>query len=175
MINSDIQLRNLMASFYALDTTNDASLTLNDFESMVARYEQAMGLNPAAKTHKTLMKAVRPIWDRLKEEAGGVDTISLSTFISLLKWRLGTSEDIFQTWAGQLIHLLLSLADGDRDGRVTATEYAAMLSVLGLEKGIADEAFARLDFDRDGLISIDQLRKNLTEFFVSEDPAAPGH
>lgn len=64
--------------------------------------------------------------------------------------------------------------DRDRDGGITRTEFARLLSAVGRPGGDVDAAFDALDRDRDGRITRAEYVAAWEDYLVSDDPNSAG-
>ena len=74
-----------------------------------------------------------------------------------------------------VIKTIVTLWDSNKDGKVSQPEYHAYMTAFHATDAEAAEAFRQLDRNRDGYLTTDELLKNAEEFFLSDDPAAPGN
>jgi hypothetical protein len=72
-------------------------------------------------------------------------------------------------------HSIFGMLDQNGDGQVSINEYRKLCAVMQLGEGYADEIFAKLDLDANGTISMDELMQLSDQFFVGDDPDAPGN
>jgi Ca2+-binding EF-hand superfamily protein len=70
---------------------------------------------------------------------------------------------------------LMNWQDKDKDGRVSWTEFLGSAVIFGQTPAEAEEAFRHLDRDADGYLNTDEWLRNTEEFFMSDDPKAPGN
>ena len=78
---------------------------------------------------------------------------------------------------GAAAEVFLAIADTDHDGQLNPTEFLAFQRghFPGLTEADANEAFAHLDTDGDGLLSAEEFIQATIEFWSSTDPDAPGN
>ena len=63
---------------------------------------------------------------------------------------------------------------GDGDGVIGKDEYRQYLTSSKIDPSVADETFAKLDTDGDGHLTRDEWEQLFLDFFLSDDPDAPG-
>lgn len=86
-----------------------------------------------------------------------------------------SNREIFDAVAMSVAHNLMKWQDKDRDGRISHAEFLGATAVFGQTPGGAEEAFSHLDRDGDGYINLDEWLRDTEEFFMSDDPNAPGN
>jgi hypothetical protein len=69
----------------------------------------------------------------------------------------------------------MALWDRDHDGRLSIVEYVALNGCYGISEEAAHEAFRHLDPAGTGLLNTEEVTKRVREFFLSDDPEAPGN
>ncbi|MEA2827278.1 MAG: hypothetical protein QOG43_1717 [Actinomycetota bacterium] len=73
------------------------------------------------------------------------------------------------------IRVLFDVIDADSDGRITQTEYADWLASHGLASDTDIEgAFASLDLDGNGTLSLKEFSQCGRNFWTTSDPTLPG-
>ena len=70
--------------------------------------------------------------------------------------------------------MIFDFADADGDGRIAEREHLAFLGAYGVATDAARESFRRLDQDGDGFIRQDEFLQSAEDFFLGDDPNAPG-
>ena len=70
---------------------------------------------------------------------------------------------------------MLELWDRDGDGKLSADEYVKLEWCYGVTEEAAREAFRHLDRDGDGYLTLEEGMKAIEEFYLSDDPDAPGN
>jgi Ca2+-binding EF-hand superfamily protein len=72
------------------------------------------------------------------------------------------------------VKVFVSAVDTDGDQRVTLTEFQQWANGMRLP-GDTAAIFARLDTNSDGYLSLDEATQMMKEFFLTNDPEAPGN
>ena len=83
-------------------------------------------------------------------------------------------ESLFDQLVIQYANAVFAAWDRDGDKRLSGVEYAALLGCYNIPEKVAHDAFRRLDRDRNGYISVEELTQNVREFY-GDDPDAPGN
>jgi Ca2+-binding EF-hand superfamily protein len=64
----------------------------------------------------------------------------------------------------------------DKDGSISVEEYKTMYKIHGIgNESLAAKIFAKLDFDGDGKISKNDAMNLVADFYLSDNPQAPGN
>jgi Ca2+-binding EF-hand superfamily protein len=75
-----------------------------------------------------------------------------------------------------IARLNLSLCDVDGDGNLDEAEFVTLLKLFNASSvAEASEIFRVLDTSGDGYVSLSEILDALCDFYVSEDPDAPGN
>jgi Ca2+-binding EF-hand superfamily protein len=69
----------------------------------------------------------------------------------------------------------ITLWDSNQDGKVSEQEYKNYLLTIQVTEAEAADAFRRLDLDRDGYLSREEIFQNMKEYYFTDDPNAPGN
>jgi Ca2+-binding EF-hand superfamily protein len=67
------------------------------------------------------------------------------------------------------------MVDIDGNGRISPQEYALFLKAYNVDERLFDDIFRHLDLNGDGYLSRDEIFKLVREFYLSDDPQAPGN
>ena len=72
--------------------------------------------------------------------------------------------------------MFYDIQDIDKDGSISVEEYKVMYKIHGIgDDSLAAEIFAKLDFDRDGKIRKNDYLNLVADFYLSNNPQAPGN
>jgi Ca2+-binding EF-hand superfamily protein len=82
---------------------------------------------------------------------------------------------MYEQVTAPIVRTLMTFLDQDGDGAVTAEEYSAAYSSGGFDPDEAADAFARLDLNSDGRLSIDEIMTLADQYFRGNDRSAPGN
>ena len=92
--------------------------------------------------------------------SGGTPNLSPSTFNALLAAQDG-SQSLATTSPNDSLKDLLSLLDGNGDGKIGKAEFEDKLGAGGTNTKAADEVFAKLDANNDGSVTLDEMSSAL--------------
>ncbi|PSQ97360.1 MAG: hypothetical protein BRD55_03550 [Bacteroidetes bacterium SW_9_63_38] len=173
---SDLQEQKATHYFNLIDEDGNGIVEVSDFALRAQRLAETRGVAEEERK-EALRDLVMRWWDHISTVADfdGDARITLPEWKAY--WRSiqrGVEKD------DNTLHTLQRAARGtlravDRtgDGRVTADEYADWLSAWGAHE--SDEAFRQLDRGSKGYLTEQDLIVAVQEFYLSDDPAAPGN
>lgn len=172
----ELQKRNHTNMFHAIDRNGDGVLSWDDHQLILDRFAQATGLSTDSAEYDALRGAIAQNWDELKRHADldKDDVVDLDEWLAHNDRMLSTKEG-YQIAITAIAEMMLGLADDDRDGRLTLANWTMLLGIYGVEARHAGQSFGRVDLDRDGVVTMDELMKAVTQFVLSPNPNDPGH
>jgi Ca2+-binding EF-hand superfamily protein len=176
----DLQRRKASHYFSLIDEDGNGLVEANDFERRADRMADARDVSdPDARA--ALRKRVMNWWEHLCALADLDDDDRVTREEWQTYWEaLDASVDTDENASNETLQSLERAARGtfqamktsDAD-HVTEDEYTAWLAAWGIEAQAS--AFDRLDRDGTGVLSEDDLVKAVKEFYLSNDPDAPGN
>lgn len=179
---SEFQKRKLSYFFGLVDADHNGFVDQSDLAAYGDRVAAAKGLPADAPALQAFREGIAHWWAGMQAHVDHDDDGRLS----LGEW--------FAYWGSFHAHLAeadeeerqvildgldvatdenFALHDLDGNGTMDAREFALRLEAAGCPTG-HDEAFRHLDTDGDGQLTRDDLRAAAREFWVGDDPAAPG-
>lgn len=173
---SEFQTQKIRRVFTLHDLNRDGVMSRADFEEYTRRIGTARGWDADSPEYREVLSRFLAFWDGLTQatEVEATGQVTPAEWLEYWDRVLGT-PGMFEQVAAPIARALLTSLDEDGDGAVSAEEYAALFSSGGFSAEEAAEAFARLDIDHDGRLSIDEVTQMTERFFRSDDPADPGN
>jgi juvenile hormone diol kinase len=173
---TEFQKQKLPRLFALHDLNRDGVINRADFEEYASRIASTRGWGPNSSEANELRSRFLNFWNGLEQmaENRGSRDVTLTEWFDYWDRILGT-PGMYDQVCAPIAEMVYTILDHDGDGSITAAEYAETFKYSGLDAADAAPAFARLDLDRDGRLSIEEILSLADEFFRSEDPAAPGN
>jgi Ca2+-binding EF-hand superfamily protein len=162
--------------FEIFDVNRDGYISQDDFDSVVHKVATAEhGSSNEAHVH-AIREAAARFWTGIKEHAeidrmGRVSRASFHDALHDAFLQGGRFDELIRP-AGEA---WFALYDVDDDGRVGRREYEVLQRSLGRSAADIGRAFAALDHDRDGYLTLEDFTARLNEYFHSDDPHAQGN
>lgn len=170
---TDLQQRKLTRMFNAFDADHSGYLELGDFEAQIANIARLRGLDAGSPEHGELQSVYHAAWDNISRlaDSSGDGRVTLDEWLAYGS-ALVQSPERFDQDVGVIAKLNARLIDRDGDGVISFEEFSAMRGSLDVDNAAS---FQRFDLDGDGSISSDELLELFRQFFLSDDPDAPGN
>ncbi|MQY06697.1 EF-hand domain-containing protein [Actinomadura macrotermitis] len=171
-------LAKFQASFHWLDADGDGAFTEADHVQMGRRAASALGYEPGSDAEQDMIDAYLNIWRRLHAplDTDGDGRLTRQEFLTACT-ALTRDPQLARHTLGGLADAVMAVADRDRNGTISLTEYTAFVHghAPGLPSDQIAQAFARLDRDGDGQIDHTELTACVMDYYTSPDPHAEGN
>ncbi|MFG2138616.1 EF-hand domain-containing protein [Streptomyces sp. NPDC048650] len=157
------------------DQGGDGQLTQDDLQAMAELFTKLAAKDDHANA-TAMRNAFQEWWQLLREhgDADGDERVSRQEFITVMEANV-TSPEHFEGAVLAIADALMQALDTDADGVLSREEYVRMYHALGIPPEHSGAAFVRLDRNGNGVISHDEFRAAISEFYLSADPDAPGN
>ncbi len=173
---TELQTRKLPNLFAIHDLNRDGVLEQADFHEYTRRIASSRGWTPESPEYQQLLSRFLTFWKGLEAVADASRDQRVTINEWLAYWdRILTAEGKFDELVEPIAELIFSLLDHNGDGVISADEYALMYSAGGLDPRTAAVAFASLDLDHDGRLTVDEMWTLVRQYFQSNDPSEPGN
>ena len=170
--------------FGLIDKDNNGYIEIGDVMREMAMIAELTGLEEGSSKYETLKANQLGWWEHIVQ----VGDKNQDERISFEEW-IQFEEELFTAIAlaaGQTPNEPLEalkesgrfwfeIADADGNGEISQAEHKNILVAWGGKEEEAASCFQKLDLNGDGVISKDEFVKAMNEFFLSNDPEAPGN
>ncbi|MEV6161926.1 EF-hand domain-containing protein [Streptomyces sp. NPDC052052] len=174
-MTSAVKSQKFSILFDWFDQGRDGQLTQDDLRATADVFARV-----AAEDDHTNITAMRDAFERWWQlllrhgDTNGDGRLSRQEFIAVTEANV-TAPEHFGGAVMAIIDALMNTLDTDRDGFLSRDEYVRMYDALGISPERSGEAFTRLDLNGDGVISHEEFRMAISDFYLSTDPDAPGN
>ncbi|MFC5813574.1 EF-hand domain-containing protein [Nonomuraea harbinensis] len=162
---STFQRGKVQLVFGAMDVDGDGVLRESDFDALAGRWASIR----AAGDEEHLMAIMHGWWGTLAERSRDPESVTLDDVLTVVDL-LGRTPDAVDATAEAMFEAI----DEDGDGRISPAEYQRMIEAWNGSPTDTTAVFVRLDADGDGTVSRTEFVRHWREFWVGDDPAAPG-
>jgi benzoyl-CoA 2,3-dioxygenase component B len=159
------------------DQNGDGTLEPADALALAARIVAFIGEPFGTAKAQNVFKAFETFWAHMSAKMDE----NKDGKVSPDEWRKGmrgafvADPNGFNAGFKPLAESVFALCDKDGNGQVSEKEFMAFQHAFGSSEANAKLAFQKLDRDRSGHLSVDELLKAWQEYYTSEDPNAPGN
>jgi len=169
--------------FNVIDSDDSASIEREDFVRFASRFTALRGVEAGTPEYEQFYADTLAWWDEIRKSAdadydGRVDLQEWLAFWSSETDKIaeaaGQNSNLALTQLRYRLSFTFDVADNDADEQISVEEYGHMLQAWGLDADV-EPVFRRLDLNGDGVITRDEMVQLGKEFFLSNDPEAPGN
>ncbi len=173
---SELQLIKLPNFFHMFDADHNGQINSADFEAIIEACAQRKGWAKTDAGYTEFHNGIYGLWLAMTTMAdkNQDDQLTFEEFSEFFD-NLMQDEETFIDVINGLSDSLFGAFDSNANGMLSADEFEDFYLTVGLRLDTAAMIYAGLDLDADGDISIAELRKLTTQFFLSEDHNATGN
>lgn len=169
---TELQKKKWPNMFKMFDVNGDGRIEQSDFDQFASRMTAMRGIAAGSAEHVELQERFAEFGRALKQVTGA-EALCLDDWLAF--WTsVANSSELYQI-VRPTSEFIFGLLDRDGDGQVSLDEYRKLCGVMRLGERYADKIFAKLDLNQDGNISMDELMKLSDQYFIGDDPDAPGN
>jgi Ca2+-binding EF-hand superfamily protein len=169
------QQHKLEKVFDSFDLGHKGVIDELDLVAMAQIWCETYDATPNSLTWRKIHGQARGFWRGIQAsmESGDVERITKADWVAYMD-KPGFAEFVEKV-AIPFSMAVFDAADKDGDGRITVEEMMAGQGKSGMSEQETRSAFELLDIDHDGLVTADEYVQAAREFYLSEDPDAPGN
>lgn len=172
---SELQKKKWTNMFNMFDVNRDGRIDEADHDGFIAGIAEMRDIAPDSAGYRVLHDQLGTFWNPLMESAGAGDTREIGLDDWHRYWGQVTAHpDTYGVVRG-ISAFIFGLLDQSGNGQISIEEYRKLCGVMRLGEEYADGIFARLDLGDDGNISMDEMMQLTDQFFLGDDPDAPGN
>lgn len=171
-----IQQRKLDKAFHHLDVDRNGYVEAKDLTALGVRLLANFGVGYDDPRARKIADGFSTFWVALAAalDADGDHRLSPQEYRDGMLAGFGGPGSAFDDHFRPGALAVLELADTDGDGYLGPEEFAVMQNAFGTTREESDFAFAALDRDADGRLSLDELIIAVREFYLGADESAAG-
>ena len=166
---SGFQRSKIAGVFEAMDRDRRGALVEGDFVALAERWTTLRGLTPDSEQYARLRAIMLGWWSSLASASRDGARVALDDVMAVVDQLPGMLDAVSAT-----ADAMFEAIDANGDGRISRAEYRQLIEAWNGRVTDTDEVFALLDLDGDGHISQQEFRGLWTQFWVEDDPQAPG-
>jgi Ca2+-binding EF-hand superfamily protein len=169
-----LQKQKMSRRFALLDTDKSGYLDADDYADMAERLiagcpdASASSAQAVRDSYRELSRALVLAAD--EDGDGRISEDEFEASVSKLIDSGGYDDSIGRTAAA-----VLNMYDRDGSGELDREEFKVLFAAYGVSSSEADTAFARIDQDDSGKLSVEEIASAAKAFYTSDDPDAPGN
>ena len=164
--------------FQHLDRNEDGRIDRNDFGHYASVVKERLGLPADSPKLARLRATTQALWASLTGPADGRGggSVRFDELVGFFVWVHEECQDGGELPRAAQDHVIATFAvlDMDGDGFIDVEDYGVYLAAIGADADPA-EAFAHLDPDGAGRLSMTDIEKRYREWISAGDPAVGGN
>ena len=165
--------------FRLLDQDRNDQLELDDFSDIAERIRFELAYAYDSQENKFIVdRCVKFFYKLLKDVSHqGKQTIGLDEWLVFADNHLvnGRNEEKLEEFSDFMIGFFFDLFDENKDGYISAEEYADLFLIYHIDIKYSAKSFINLDINRDGRLSRNELIYAFETFITADDPKVRGN
>ncbi|MGW4213819.1 EF-hand domain-containing protein [Lentzea sp. NPDC004789] len=172
---NEVLLHRIDTTFAHYDVNGNGVIELADLYALAHRLLRGFVEPTSSARGQELVETCDRFWDTLVEHCD----VDRDGQITLDEYRAAMAAvfvdvDEFDDMFLEVSESLLALADTNGDGRVEEAEFGVLLRARGLSEAECGIAFARVDTDGDGSISLQEYMDAVYDYYTNPSEDTPG-
>lgn len=163
----------LLNQFRALDRDSDGRVSRDDFTGVARRICGIFDIDVTSQAGQELFAAHTGIFDQI---CGATSSgVTFDEFLQGAEATLLSHEGSVKSIMTPMLRAVIRWCDSEGDKELSSSEFRRLLWAWGQSEEHALAAFNSLDLDKGSQLSEREMLEALEEFYLSEDPHAPGN
>jgi len=180
---SDFQRRKLLHKFKLLDIDQNQLIEYEDFQHVIDVLAEQRGWGIGDANFERLTASNRDLWMAVQSfcevgEEGAVTPEQWLRYHAHALQQAGEFDQLvpgFETTLAAFTAFVHELLDSDGDGFVRFEDYLALARAHNIDEEQAKKTFSTIDQNGDGALSLEEVSVLVRQFYLSDDPKAPGN
>ena len=170
---TDLQTRKLTRMFNAFDADHSGYLEYADLEALLINLAQLTGMAAGSPEYEQVQSGLRTRWEHIRQfaDTNRDERVMLDEWLAYFSELVQSPDKLEHDWVS-VASLIARQMDRDGDGLISFEEFATLHTNLDTDHRVV---FQRFDLNGDGYISGDEIPELFRQFFLSDDPDAPGN
>ncbi|KPJ08056.1 Calexcitin-2 [Papilio machaon] len=171
---SDFRRKKLLHMYKFLDKDGSGTIDKKDFQLAAESMTKQRGWKEGDALYKESLDMTDLVWNALQKagDANNDGEVSADEWVTM--WDTISKSAADREWLSQYCKFIFKMQDFNNDGFIDSDDYVAARSIAGTSKEDAVAAFQKLAQGK-SKISLTDFQKLWDEYFLSEDPNAPGN
>ncbi|GAA1306580.1 EF-hand domain-containing protein [Saccharothrix xinjiangensis] len=164
--------------FRGLDADDNGVLQADDLAATATRFCARLGYEEGSPQAVDLRESCLALWHHViaPMDGDGDGQVTSEELIAAFLGQLAADPDGFDAAIRGIATRFFTLCDRDDDGWISQDEWVALFSSTALvPEQECRRAFAAVDSDGSGRVSLEEFQRASREFFSGADPDAPGN
>ncbi|MGK7902451.1 MAG: EF-hand domain-containing protein [Hormoscilla sp.] len=166
-------------NFQVYDVNKNGCVEQADLELCAQKIAAMRGIQPGASEFEDIRGKYVAIWSNFWQAAdvNGDGKVELEEYLSVAEKSIASFASSVKLQEAHVAkaNTIFGCLDADGNGEISLAEYKQFCTAVGIGEQLAEEAFARLDENGDGVLSREEYMERSKEFHTSDDPNAPGN
>lgn len=180
---TELQKQKLIHMFELLDVDGNGVLEYDDFRMVVDTMAEERGWEQTNRRYLALVASNKRLWKMFSRDID-IDSSGSITLMEWLAFHIKAFlqdplkegfEPKFSAALRATATFFCDMLDSDGDGKVCIDDYIDFCAAYNVNEVKARYSFALFDRDGSGDITTQEVEEMVKEFYLSDDPAAPGN
>lgn len=158
--------------FDRLDVDRSGEITEDNFRAMARQLVEATGLGADSASGRAIEAAYLRLWRDvfLQGDSKGNGRLDIGEFIAAAEAGKFGSQSVADKLLTPIADAIMRSFDANHSGTLGLDEITKWLSRLGVSDSNAETYLAAMDRDGSGVVSQDELRRAISDYFLSDRP-----